>query len=608
MSPEPHEPDDDITGRAYDARLARRLGRYLRPHARLASLSFAFILARTGLFLLSPFLLGLAVDRGIRAGDDRALLAIAAVYLAVEVLKQAVQFGDSYTLSILGQRIMYDLRLELFTKLESQSLSFFDRQPVGRLVTRVMNDVQALADLFSTGVAQAFADLLFVVGISAALLALDWRLALVALAVIPPLAVATFAINRRMRGSFRAVRRLLARINATLAENLAGVRVVQLFNREGENARRFGVVNDDHKVEQLRSVHWQGIYSAAVTILSSSAIALVLWYGGGRALEEKIALGALVAAIAYVQNLFAPIRDLADKYALFQAAMASAERIFKLLDAEVEVRPPAEPAAPLATPLRGEVEFQDVWFSYRPGEHALKGVSFKVAAGETVAIVGHTGAGKTTVVNLLGRFYDVTRGAVLVDGRDVRTLPFGDLRRAVGMVLQDVFIFAGTVLDNVRLGEPSIPEEQVVRAARAVEAHRFIERLPQAYREEMRERGATLSVGQKQLLSFARALAFDPKVLVLDEATASIDPETERTVQAAIRTLTHGRTSIVIAHRLATVRDADRVLVLHKGELREEGTPKALLARRGIYWKLWQLQARAAGAGAGAGAGAPSHP
>lgn len=581
--------DDEILGKAYDARLARRLARYLPPVAGRCAAALALTLAITGLLALGPYLLGLAVDAGIARSDARLLLWIAVAYLAADALRYGLVYAQTYILTMVGQRVMLDLRMELFSKLLHQSLAFFGREPAGRLVTRVMNDIGAIGELFATGVVAVLGDLLAIVAIAVILVFLEPRLALATLVVVPALALSIGYLNRRIRAIFREIRKLIARVNATLAENLNGIRVIQIFGREAENLRRFRRLNEAHLEAHLGSVHFHALYATVVTVLTSGTIALLIWYGGGEALRGAIPLGVLVAFIGYAQQLFQPVRDIAEKYAIFQSAMASAERVFGLLDREIPMRDPVA-AEPLA-PVRGEIEFRDVSFRYADGAAwALRHVSFKVRPGERVAIVGHTGAGKSTIVNLIGRFYDPTDGAVLIDGRDVRTVEKRELRRQIGIVFQDVFIFAGTVMDNIRLGDPHITEDDAVACARAVGASKWIERLPGRYEEPMRERGATLSTGEKQLLSFARALAFDPRVLVLDEATASVDPETEVLLQDAIRKLLRGRTAIVIAHRLATIQDVDRVLVLHRGELREEGTVPELLARRGVFHALYRLQ------------------
>jgi ABC-type multidrug transport system fused ATPase/permease subunit len=476
-------------------------------------------------------------------------------------------------------------------------MAFYAGQPVGRLVTRVSNDVGTIAELFSTGLVTVMGDVLAIALAGGFLLWLDAELALLTFAVVPPIALSTWLLKGRIRDAFRGMRRLLARLNAHLAETISGMRVVHGLSSEAPNLRRFLGINDEHLGAALGAVHWNALYASTITALTGAAVAALLLLGGGRALTGAVQVGVLVAIITYAQRLYMPIRDIAEKYTLFQSAMAGAERVFRLLDSEVEVTDPDEPLE-LPEPARGEIELRDVWFRYpetgrsaKGGrDHALRGVSFRVAPGERVGIVGHTGAGKSTVINLIGRFYDVSSGQVLVDGRDVREVRQRELRRRIGIVHQEVFIFSGTVLDNIRMGTASIDGAAAEAAARAVHAHEWIERLPDGYASELPERGATISVGEKQLLSFARALAHDPPVLVLDEATASIDPETEALLQEAIEELTRGRTSIIIAHRLATIRHVDRIIVLHEGQLREEGTWDELIAQRGVFYTLHQLQ------------------
>jgi ATP-binding cassette subfamily B protein len=593
----PHD-DDPVFGKAYDARLARRLGRYLRPHAGLAAGSVAL----TGLVALlgaaPPALLGYAVESGVVRRDGGALALAAGLYVAAEGARFGALYAQQLAIALLGQRVMLDLRDDLARKVVGQSLAYFHREPVGRLVTRVVNDVGNIGDLFSAGAVAVVGDL-FAIAISAAiLLAIDARIAAIVLAAVPVLALALGGITRRIRAAFRELRRLLARNAAYLAETLSGVRVVQAFGREPARALAFRAKNDEHLEAQLASMRWHALYVSAITLITSGTIAFVILAGGGAALEGAIAVGALVAAIGYAQNLFQPIRDIAEKVATFQSAMASAERVFGMLDEDVEVRAPERPRA-LPSPLRGEIAFEGVSFAYSPrrtraGEAAtvaaLRGVSVRIRPGERVAVVGRTGAGKSTFAALLSRFHDPTEGRVAIDGVDLREVDPRALRREVGVVLQDVFVFAGTVLDNIRLGDPRVSVEAAKEAARKVGAEEWILRLPKGYDEEMRERGATLSLGQKQLLSFARALAFDPRILVLDEATASVDAETEEKIRRAIREVMRGRTSILIAHRLATIQEVDRVLVFHRGELREEGTIDALLAAGGIFARLYRLQ------------------
>jgi ATP-binding cassette subfamily B protein len=469
--------------------------------------------------------------------------------------------------------------------------AFFDRNPVGRLMTRVTTDVEALHEVFTSGAVMILADLVKLAGIVVVLLWMDWRLALVTFSIVPPLIITTSYFRVRLRTTYRRVRVLVARLNAFLQESVSGIRVVQIFVREQASLERFGEINRDNRDAQLMGVRYDSLFSAVVELVSSVALAAIVWAGGRGILAGITTFGTLVAFIDYAGKFFRPLQELSQRYTVMQSAMTAAERIFTLLDTEVPIRSPSQPVH-IAHRLRGEIVFDRVTFAYAEGEPVLHDVSFRIRPGERVAVVGWTGAGKTTLIRLLVRLYDVREGRVLLDGRDVREYDLHDLRRAIGVVLQDHFLFAGTVASNISLGDPSITEERVRRAAEAVDAQRFIERLPGGYEEEVRERGSNFSVGEKQLLSFARAIAFDPAVLVLDEATASVDPVTERRIQEALETLLQGRTSIIIAHRLATIRGADRILVLHHGRLVEDGTHDELLGvDGGIYRTLYRLQA-----------------
>ncbi|HEV2358552.1 MAG TPA: ABC transporter ATP-binding protein [bacterium] len=613
--------EDPILGRAYDARLVRRLLGYVRPYAATVGLAIALLLLASLADLAGPSLYRVGIDRyiappsgGGRTGADmRGLGGLAAVYLAVLTAGFGARWAQSYLMQAVGQRVMADLRAQMVTHLQGLSMSFFSRTPVGRLVTRVTNDVDALNELITSGAVAIFGDIFTMIGILAVMLWMDWRLALAVFAVLPIVYVTTERFRLRSREAYRAVRTRLARINAYLNEQITGMTVTQLFTQEPRRLRAFDDLNAAHLEASLTATRNFSQFYPAIQFLGALGVALLLWYGGGQIARGVATLGVLVAAIQYAERFFDPLRDLADKFNIFQAAMASSERIFRVLDEPVTIEDAAEPA-PLA-PVRGAIEFRDVWFAYgengaapappaprqagretpreapRKTAWALRGVSFAIRPGERVALVGHTGAGKTSVINLLGRFYDPQRGQVLVDGMDVRRLRQRDLRRHVGLVLQDVFLFSGTIADNIRLGDPAISDADVQRAAEQTGAARFIEALPRGYATELHERGAGLSSGQKQLIAFARALAAQPEILlILDEATSSVDAETEALIQRAMTAALRGRTAIVIAHRLSTVRYVDRILVLHKGRIVEEGTHDALLARGGIYATLYRLQ------------------
>jgi len=614
--------EDDAVAKSYDRTLLLRLLTYLRPYKAAVAVSFLLIVVMAGLDLVGPYLTKVAIDQHIRRGDAAGLAGVAALYLLTLLLAFAVRFGQVTILQMTGQRVMLDMRRAIYGHLQALHVGVFDRNPVGRLMTRVTTDVDAVNELFTSGVVTVFGDLFTLLGIMGVMLFMNWKLALVTFSVIPFFFAVTNWFRRGSRQSFREVRRWIARINAFLQENLTGMSVVQLFRREERNASAFAAINRAHADANLAQIFYYAVFYPAIDILAAVAIALILLYGGGRVLEGTLTLGALVAFIQYSERFWRPISDLSEKFNILQSAMAGSERIFTLLDTPPQVVAPARPAH--LPQVRGRVAFEDVWFSYNQAAHAtqatagaasgagfipaqraggqggaaqhppaqqwtLKDIDFTVEAGRSVALVGATGAGKTSIISLLTRFYDVQKGRVTLDGVDVRDLDPAQLRSSLALVLQDAHLFSGTIASNIRLGS-AISEDRMKEAARAVRAHAFIEALPQGYDTEVKERGATLSMGQRQLLSFARALAHDPKVLVLDEATSSVDTETEAFIQEALKVLLRGRTAIVIAHRLSTIQNVDEILVMHKGRIRERGTHQQLLAQRGLYWRLYQLQ------------------
>lgn len=575
----------------YDAALLRRLLRYLRPYRWHTAGAVLLLLGLSGLALVGPRLTEHALDVAIPRNDLGLLATLAAIYLVTLLLEFVVEYGGTLITAYVGQRVMFDLRMEIFTQLQRLSIGFFDRNPVGRLMTRVTSDVETLNELFSSGVVTLFGDVFTLLAIMGMMLAIDWRLALVTFSVIPLVWLTAALFRRRVREAFRDIRIRLARLNAYLQERLTGMRVLQLFGREEASARRFARLNQEHLGAHLRSITVYAIFFPAVELLTAIAMALLLWYGGLRVLEGTLTVGILAAFIQYTRRFFQPLQDLSEKFNLLQSAMASSERVFALLDEPVTVQEPARPRV-LPRPVRGEVRFEGVWFRYSPdGPWVLRDISFTASPGRTIALVGHTGAGKTTIVSLLLRFYDPERGRITVDGVDIRDLATAELRSLIGYVQQDLFLFTGDILHNLTLDAPVTPEAARA-AARRVGAHRFIERLPSGYAHHLGERGRSLSVGERQLLSFARALALDPRILVLDEATSSVDAEAEAQIQLAIAELMTGRTSIVVAHRLSTILHADEILVLHHGEIRERGTHRELLAEAGLYQRLYQLQLR----------------
>ncbi|HEX6050533.1 MAG TPA: ABC transporter ATP-binding protein [Gemmatimonadaceae bacterium] len=618
--------EEEALGKAYDGRLMRRLLGYARPYRVLVLASLGLLLLDGVLQLVGPALTRLVIDVAIPRGDTRLVVTSAALFTTTLVVQFALTYGETMLTSLLGQRVMRDLRVEIFAQLQRLSISFFDRNPVGRLVTRVTSDVEALNELFTAGVVAGIGDLFTLLAISIAMLIVDWRLALASFAVIPGVVIASNVFRVRVREAYREIRTRLARINAFLQERVSAVRVVQLYGREGAESDRFDRLNRHHLDAHLRSVRIYALYFPVIEVLTTVAMASLIVAGAARVRDATLTVGTVAAFLQLVRRFYQPLQDLSDKYNTLQQAMASSERVFRLLDAERpgtgngrgtgNGEPGLEaPSSPLAVPGPGSrvlspgsrlpmpttVEFQDVWFAYdlahvahgdplpSEPEWVLRGVSFVVRPGETLALVGHTGAGKTTIVSLLLRFYDAQRGRILVNGIDVREMPVGELRGLVGYVQQDIFLFAGDIRSNIRLSNP-LSNAEVARAAEQVGADRVIRRLPGGYDYELGERGTSVSVGERQLLSFARAIAADPALLVLDEATSAVDSEIEAAIQEALAVLMRGRTTIAIAHRLSTVVNATEILVLHHGEVRERGTHRELVQRAGLYQRLYRLQ------------------
>jgi ATP-binding cassette subfamily B multidrug efflux pump len=631
--------DDDIAGKAYDGRLMRRLLTYLRPYKLQTTLSALSIIFKAGSDVMGPYLVKVAVDtymsdtppaklswlaRHLSSQPMTGITQIGFLYLGALLITYLLEFLQTYTMQWTGQKIMFDMRSQIFRHLQRLSPAFFDHNPVGKLVTRVTSDVDALNEMFTSGVLAIFEDVFVLAFIVIIMLRMSWPLALLAISVIPAILYVTRIFRRHVRDSYRRQRHATARINSFTQEYVSGMSIVQLFNRERRAFNDYSAVNAENKQAWTDAIFAYALYYPIVEFLSSTAIALVLWFGGDAILRNAgfptgmrhsifgtVTLGVLIAFIQYAQRFFRPIQDLSDKYNILQAAMAASERVFKLLDTEPTI---VSPASPVAGDGSGRVEFRNVWFTYQKLDEAqrarvatasdedlrtyadiewiLRGVSFVIEPDETAAIVGHTGAGKTTITSLMMRFYDIQRGSILVDGVDVRQQDLKKLRQRFGVVLQDPFLFTGTISDNIRLGSTWITDERLERAADEVNVGDFIRTLPLKFAEPVRERGATLSTGQKQLISFARALAHDPGILILDEATSSVDTETEQRVRLALSRMITGRTSILIAHRLSTIQRADTILVMHKGQLRERGTHQELLAHRGLYWKLYQLQYR----------------
>jgi ATP-binding cassette, subfamily B, multidrug efflux pump len=616
--------EEEVLGKAYDSRLMKRLLTYLRPYKWQVGIALASILIKAGADVLGPYLTKIVVDRylapvpGLRTPFDRFLSnkplvgigQIATLYVGLLIFSFLLEYLQTYYMQWAGQKTMFDMRAQIFRHLQRMHIGFYDKNPVGRLVTRVTTDVDAVNEMFTSGVVSIFEDVFVLAGIIAIMLRMNWKLALIAFAVLPLIGIATKIFRDKVRDSYRRIRIAIARINAYLQEHVSGMVVLQLFNREERAFDKFSEVNAVHMDAFKDAIMAHAVYYPVVEVLSAIAIACVIWFGGNDVIRGVTTLGVLVAFIQYAQRFFRPIQDLSEKYNILQSAMASSERIFKLLDTPPDIISPAVTKTPDGP---GRIEFDHVWFAYRstPDAHlgtaaasrpveqnstpsepewVLRDVNFAIEPGQTVAFVGATGAGKTTIISLLMRFYDVQKGAIRIDGVDIKEMDIAALRRRFGVVLQDPFLFSGTVASNIRLGTEGIDDEDVEKAAEDVNLADFVRTLPNGFQEEVRERGSTLSTGQKQLISFARALAHDPKILILDEATSSVDTETEFRVRDALSRMVQGRTSVIIAHRLSTIQRADKIIVMHKGKVREMGSHQQLLAQHGIYHKLYKLQ------------------
>jgi ATP-binding cassette subfamily B protein len=628
--------EEEVLGKAYDGRLMRRLLTYLRPYKWHVVVALAAIILKSGLDVLGPFLTKIAIDKYLAKSPDShssshswigdrlssaplvGIAQIGGLYVGILVFTFALEFIQTYLMQWTGQKVMFDLRSQIFRHLQHMHVAFFDKNPVGRLVTRVTTDVDALNEMFTAGVVSIFEDVFVLAGIIAIMMKMNWKLALITFAVLPVIVYATKIFRDKVRDSYRRIRTAIARINAYLQEAVSGMLVLQLFNREKRAFNKFSDINASHMEAFKDAIMAYSVYYPVVEILSALAIASIIWWGGNDVIRGVASIGVLVAFMQYAQRFFRPIQDLSEKYNILQSAMAAGERVFKLLDTKIEVTSPAAANHPQGP---GQIEFDHVWFAYnvsgqvsgetgalaRPAiaaaregtpiapqtkkpDWVLRDVNFVLEPGETIAVVGHTGAGKTTLISLLMRFYDVQRGAIRIDGVDIKEMNLDELRSRFGVVLQDPFLFSGTVAGNIRLGTARIQDQDVEQAAEDVNLADFIRTLPGGFQEEVRERGSTLSTGQKQLISFARALAHNPKILILDEATSSVDTETEFRVRDALNRMVEGRTALIIAHRLSTIQRADKIIVMHKGQVREMGSHQQLLAQRGIYYKLYQLQ------------------
>lgn len=584
--------EEDAIGKTYDLKIARRLIGYIKPYWHIAAAALSLTLLTNILVSLQPYFTKVAVDDFIVPKQTDGVWLFALVFFGVFLFRFVFSYVQEILLNTVGQRVMFDLRTEIFTKLQRQELAYYDKYPVGRIITRLTSDVDALNEMFTSGVIDVLGDLVVIFAIIGMMFWLDWKLAVVTLITVPILFACTNWFRKHARRGFDRVRTRNAKLNAFLQEYLSGAQTVQLMNAEAKARQRFHEINDDYREANIETIYYYSVFYPLVDFIGAFGIALVIFAFGYQHLPglagDVVSIGVLAAFIQYSLQLFQPIRDLSDKFNVLQAAIVASHRIFILLDLDIDIE---SPKVPLKTgKVEGRIEFDNVSFAYKDEDWVLKDVSFKVEPGESVALVGHTGSGKTTITNLLMRFYDVQKGRVLVDGVDVRDWDLHALRSNFAVVLQDVFLFSGSIEDNIRLGNKEILPERIEWAAGEVHADGFIGRMPDGYASLVKERGAGLSVGQKQLISFARALAFDPKILVLDEATSSIDTETEQLIQQAVDRVMEHRTSLVVAHRLSTIQRCDRIMVLHHGELRENGTHNELLALRGLYWRLYQLQ------------------
>ena len=581
------EEEDDL-GKVYDRELMTRLIGYLKPYWREVVVIVFLMIGYSASEALLPYLTQLGIDNHIEPGNLQGLETIVLYYILVLAARFIFTYFEEYGMQMVGQKAMYDMRMSLFSHLQRLDVRFFDNNPVGRLMTRVMGDVEVLKELFTSGVITVFGNLLSIFGYMIAMLLLNWKLALVTFAVLPIIFATTTVYQVYSRRAFRDQRKYLARINAFLNENIVGMTTMQLFAREPRSWLQFDERNKQYLGANLRSIFYFSLFSPMIEVCGSLALAVIIWHGGGQILQDTLTFGILFAFLQYSQRLFWPIRELSEKYTIFQNAMASSERIFDLMDTQPTIVNPT--AAKEIGALNGEIEFRNVWFAYNAEDYVLRDVSFKVKAGEKVALVGHTGSGKTSIINLLCRFYDVNKGQVLIDDTDLREMELPDLRRAINIVQQNIFLFSGTIEKNINLDNPEISKERAIAAAKEVHLDSYVQKMQDGYETEVREGGAGLSVGQKQLVAFARALASDPNILILDEATSSVDTETELIIQDALNRLMANRTSIVIAHRLSTIQNADKIIVMHRGEIQEMGTHNELLQKRGIYYRLYQLQ------------------
>lgn len=581
--------EKDLVEKQIDKKIISKLFRYIKPYRLLLAFTIFLLLVTAGLQMAGPFLIKIAIDNYIMPGEFKGLLYVVVLYGLVILFEFVIRYFQGYYTEYMGQKIMYDMRMDIFSHINKMPMSFFDKNPVGRIMTRVTTDVQTLNEMLSSGIVTIFGDIFMILGIMIVMLSLNWKLSLIAFSVLILLAIATFIFRSKVRITFRIVRTKISNINSFLQEAISGINTTKLFNRQKENNKDFKDLSRSYLDIYLKIIFYYAVFFPVVTIIGTLAVALIIWYGGQKVIANLLTLGTLVAFIQYIEKFFHPISDLSEKFGILQEAIAASERIFKLLDQKPSIVSPVEPVK--VKEIKGNIKFNKVWFAYNDKNYVLKDISFKLETGQSVAFVGATGSGKTSIINLLNRFYDIQKGKIFLDDIDIKRFNLQYLRKHIGIVMQDVFLFSGTILDNIRLGNKDISLERVIEASKYVNAHKFIEKLPDKYNYEVKERGQVLSVGQRQLIAFTRALVFNPEILlVLDEATSSIDSEIESLIQDALGKIMKNRTTIVIAHRLSTIRNVDKIIVLSHGRIVEKGTHKQLLKLRGIYYKLYKFQ------------------
>ncbi len=581
--------EKDLSERQIEKKILIRLFKYIKPYKNLLALTVFLLLVTAGLQVLGPFLLKIAIDRYIIPGKPDGLLYIVLLFGLVILFEFILRYIQGYYTEYMGQKMMYDMRMDVFLHIHKMPMSFFDKNPVGRVMTRVTTDVQTLNEMLSSGIVTLFGDIFMIAGIMIIMLSLNWKLSLIAFSVLVLLAIATFIFRAKVRVTFRVIRTKISNINSFLQESISGINTTKIFNRQKKNNEEFMALNEGYLTTYLKTIFYYAVFFPIVILTSTLAVALMIWYGGGKVIQGLLSLGTLVAFIQYIEKFFHPISDLSEKFGILQEAIAASERIFGLLDQRPSIISPKNPVK--VKGIRGNIKFDGVWFAYNKDNYILKDISFNLATGQSVAFVGATGSGKTSIINLLNRFYDIQKGNIYLDDISIKKFKLQDLRKHIGVVMQDVFLFSGSILDNIRLGNKNIPIEKVIEASKYVNAHKFIERLPDKYNHEVKERGQALSVGQRQLIAFARAIVFNPEILlVLDEATSSIDSEIEALIQDAMAKIMKNRTTIVIAHRLSTIKNVDKIIVLSHGRIVERGTHRELLKLKGIYHKLYKYQ------------------